>query len=102
MGIIPIKNAEQRFPVNTRPPRIAELVMQAVGNQFTVKATTDGRMRDVSPFVTASLGAATFFLEHYDNVSLSSLLDCADEVLYHAKRSGRNRCSYSVSSISKA
>lgn len=47
-GYYSLKNAEQRFPVNTRPPQIAELVMQAVGNQFTVKATTDGRIRDVS------------------------------------------------------
>jgi diguanylate cyclase (GGDEF)-like protein len=44
---------------------------------------------DVSPFVTVSLGVSTQILS--DQITMNSLVDSADQALYRAKASGRNR-----------
>jgi diguanylate cyclase len=62
---------------------VARDIHQAVGNLVLVKRSTKERL----PGITISVGAAC--LRHGD--SCDSLLDRADQALYLAKQSGRNR-----------
>lgn len=48
----------------------------------------------VSPFVTMSLGVATFYFSNINEWSLTTMLNEADAALYEAKASGRNCCKF--------
>jgi len=49
----------------------------------------------ISDFVSISIGVAS--VSKKDKISIDQLIKLADEALYHAKSSGRNRCSYFIS-----